>query len=106
MDKNNVIVACCGLVCTGCGAYKKNKCSGCFEERPWNKACKVEKCVQDNFYTTCADCTEFENLNDCKKLNNIISKFFGLINKTNRLDNLRIIKNIGLDEFKKQCMAK
>ena len=54
----------------------------------------------DNEYDTCADCTDFQELRECKKLNNIISKIFGFIYKTNRIESLNRIREIGLEKFK------
>ena len=54
----------------------------------------------DNEYNTCADCKYFQELRECKKLNNIISKIFGFIYKTNRIESLNRIREIGLEKFK------
>ena len=79
------IVAYCGLVCSDCGAYKKGRCGGCHSEKPMNGGCKVKPCAKDRGYCTCAECSEFDNLKDCKKLNNFISKIFGFVFRLDRL---------------------
>lgn len=98
-EPKELILARCGLVCSDCGAYRKGKCGGCHCDKPMNAGCKVKPCAQDRNCTTCADCTDFENLKDCKKLNNFISKIFGLIFRSDRIGNLSRIRESGLDEF-------
>lgn len=53
-------------------------------------------------YATCAECTDFQNLKECKKLYNIVSRFFGFIFHTNRIGNLIRIREIGLEKFKEE----
>ena len=95
-----IIVAYCGLICSECGAFKKGRCKGCFGEKPMNKNCKIKRCNVEKKYSTCADCTEFANIKDCKKLNNFISKIFHFLFKSNRLENLEKIRKDGLEKFK------
>ena len=93
------IVAYCGLVCSDCGAYKKGRCGGCHSEKPMNAVCKVKPCAKDRGYCTCAECSEFDDLKDCKKLNNFISKIFGFVFRLDRIGNLNKIKEAGPGEF-------
>jgi hypothetical protein len=51
-------------------------------------------------YSTCADCEEFEDLKQCKKLNNLISRIIGFIFRSDRIANLYRIRENGLDAFK------
>ena len=97
--RGEVIIAYCGLVCSDCGMFKKNRCLGCQSEKPKFKNCSVRKCAISRNYNTCAECSDFENLGQCKKLNNIISKIFGFIFGTNRIGNLNRIKEVGLGKF-------
>lgn len=96
------IVAYCGLACTNCGMYLKQKCAGCYSDKPMNRNCKMKACAMEHKYITCADCSDFDNLKDCRKLNNIISKFFGFIFRTNRIGNLYRIREVGLEAFKEE----
>ena len=100
--KSDVIIAYCGLCCTNCGAFKKGRCKGCQSEKPMNRNCKMKKCAIEHNYTTCAECSDFENFKDCKKLNNLISKFFGFVVGTDRIGNLQRIKEIGIEKFKEE----
>ena len=96
------VLAYCGLVCSDCGAYRKGRCQGCHSEKPMYAGCKVKPCAQERNCSTCADCKEFENLKDCKKLNNIISKIFSLVFRSNRIGNLNRIRQIGLEGFEEE----
>ena len=99
MTEHDLIVAHCGLVCSDCGAFKKGKCQGCHSDKTMCFNCKVKKCNLAHGYTTCADCTEFEDLKKCKKLNSFVSKIFKLIFRSDRLGNLNCIRQKGLDTF-------
>jgi hypothetical protein len=99
-EPEGVIVACCGLVCSECGMHRKGKCEGCHGERPMFKNCPVKPCVAAKGCATCAGCADFKNLKACRKLNNFISKIFGLIFRTRRIDNLLRIRAIGMDGFR------
>ena len=96
------IVAQCGLVCTNCGMYIKGKCLGCFGGKPMNSNCHVKRCNQENEHTSCADCCQFNNLKQCGKLNNVVSKFFGFVFGTNRIGNLNRIREVGYEQFKEE----
>ena len=99
-DRADVIVAHCGLVCSECGAFKKGKCKGCYGGKPMFPNCPIKTCNLDHHGVTCADCTEFQELADCKKLNNLISKCFDLVFHGNRIANLNTIREVGLEQFK------
>ncbi len=94
------IVAYCGLVCSDCGAFKKLKCHGCHSDKPMFGNCPVRKCAVDGNYGTCAECREFEDLKRCRKLNNFVSKLMGFVFRTDRIGNLKRIREIGLEKFK------
>jgi len=99
---STVIVANCGLVCTKCGMHLKGKCTGCYSEKHINMNCNIKKCAESRGYDTCAECKDFQNLKECGTLNNFISKFFGFVFKTDKVGNLYRIREIGLEEFKKE----
>lgn len=104
-DSKEFVLACCGLICSDCGAYLKNKCQGCHCDKPLNKGCKVKPCAIEKKCTSCAECEDFENLQECKKLNNFISKIFAFIFRSDRIGNLNRIREIGLDRFKEEKQA-
>lgn len=97
-----MIVAYCGLACSNCGMYLKGKCAGCHSDKPMNRNCKMKACAMEKEYVTCADCTEFKNLKDCKNLNNLVANFFGFIFHTDRIGNLNRIRTVGLEKFKEE----
>jgi len=97
---NNVIIAYCGLCCSNCGMYIKEKCKGCHSEKPMNRNCKMKACASERGFVTCADCGDFTDYKDCKKLYNLVSRFFGFIFKSDRIGSLNKIKEMGLDSFK------
>lgn len=95
------LVAYCGLYCGACGAYLKEKCRGCHnnEKASW---CKIRVCVKDKGISSCAECNEFGNPKDCKKFNNIMSKLFGLLFKSDRAACINQIKAVGLEGHSKK----
>ena len=94
------IVAHCGLVCSQCGSLRKGKCQGCHSEKPMFGRCPVRRCTRERGCATCADCAEFADLHQCRKLNNWIAKIFGLIFRSDRIGNLERIRAQGLDRFR------
>jgi hypothetical protein len=90
------LVARCGLYCGACRAYLKEKCAGCLENHKatW---CKVRTCCTDNKFASCADCQEFQDPMSCKKFNNIISKVFGFIFRSDRAACICQIRRLGIE---------
>ena len=96
-------LAYCGLVCSRCGAFTRGKCKGCQSPKPMHSQCLVRKCAAGKALAYCADCTDFPDLRDCKKLNNLVSKLFGFVFRSDRIANLQTIRKTGLDEFRILC---
>ena len=96
IEANPELVAYCGLYCGACRSYLKGKCPGCRknEKASW---CKVRTCCTDKNISSCASCDSFDNLNDCKKFNNIFAKFFELVFRSDRIACIRQIRAQGLD---------
>ena len=97
-----VIIAYCGLCCSNCGAYRKGKCQGCHSDRPMNRNCKTKACAKARGYATCAECTDFQDLTECRRLHNLVSRFFGLLFRTDRMANLARIRAVGLERFREE----
>lgn len=97
------LIAYCGLYCGACGKYMNGKCPGCRknEKAKW---CKIRVCCMDNGNHTCAQCNM--NPHDCKKFNNIFSKFFAFVFKSDREACLRRINEIGEEEYAKDMAVK
>jgi hypothetical protein len=89
------LVAYCGLYCGACGAFLKGRCPGCHENEKasW---CKVRSCCMDNSYSSCAQCKEFDDPTACGKFNNIFSKIFGFIFRSDRAACIRQIRKLGI----------
>lgn len=104
-SNHEFILAHCGLVCSNCGMYRKGRCQGCHSDKPMYRGCKVKKCCLDRQLGTCAECDEFVNLRDCRKLHNWVSRIFAFIFRTNRIGNLYRIREVGVDEFRQEVTA-
>jgi hypothetical protein len=89
------LVAYCGLYCGACGAYRRGRCPGCQgnEKATW---CNVRTCCIENSYLSCADCRTIADPRDCKKFNNVISRLFGLIFRSDRRACVLQIRQHGL----------
>lgn len=99
-EPSAVIVGCCGLVCSNCGAYTRGRCQGCHSDKPMFARCPVKACVKFRQYSTCADCSVYHDLKQCGKLHNFISRIIGFLFRSNRIGNLQLIRRIGLEMFK------
>ena len=89
------LVAYCGLYCGACGAYRRGRCPGCHDNHKatW---CKVRTCCLEGDYSSCAQCQTISDPRDCRKFNNIVSKLFGLIFRSNRQACIMQIRERGL----------
>ena len=95
---NAELVACCGLYCGQCGAYKKGKCVGCAAatNRGW---CPVKKCCKEHGYASCAECKEFPDPADCRKFNSFVSKMFSFFFNSDRRAGVLKIRELGREGF-------
>lgn len=92
------LVAFCGLYCGECRAYKKGKCPGCAgnSKATW---CKIRECNAERGYSTCAECTEFADVRECRKFHNVMSRFFSFVFNSNRPACIARVKELGLEEY-------
>ena len=99
------LIAYCGLYCGACKRYLKEKCPGCKEnvKAAW---CKIRTCCIENSYASCADCQIVEDMKDCKKFNNFISKLFAIIFRSDRFSCIALINKKGYDEYAKEMAEK
>lgn len=86
-------IAACGLVCANCGRYRKGKCPGCrdYEKATW---CAVRTCCLEHGWRSCADCTLMP-LGECRKFNNLMSKLFSLLFRSDRHGCIERIREVG-----------
>jgi hypothetical protein len=98
------LVAYCGLYCGACRAYRKGRCPGCAENEKagW---CKIRACCIENDYTSCAACTQFANVADCKKFDNFLAKVFGFVFRSDRKACIARIKEIGAEAYAAEMAA-
>ena len=101
-DNKQFVLAHCGLVCSSCSMFVKGRCGGCHGEKPMFAGCPVKACCLEREIATCAECVDFENLKQCRKLNNLIAKIFGLIFRSNRIGNLERIRQLGVEQFARE----
>ena len=101
MNKNS-FVAPCGMNCSVCAAYlrEKNKCPGC---RLFNASepvtiarCKIKNCevIQKDKAEFCFDCDNFP----CRNLNHLDKRYQTKYNMS-MVENLEYIKNEGVEKF-------
>jgi hypothetical protein len=92
----------CGINCGVCLGFlrDKNTCSGCWgpdnEKRPHCVVCSIKNCkhlalTESKF---CYDCTEFP----CRRIKQL-DKRYKLKYKMSSIENLKDIKNFGIDAF-------
>ena len=98
MPADTTLIAFCGLYCGECVRYKKDKCPGCAanEQAEW---CSIRKCCIKNGLSSCAECTTYGNVMDCSLFNNIMSKLFGFIFRSNRKACISFIKTNGAKAY-------
>ena len=90
------LVARCGLYCGACRSYLKGKCKGCSEnvKATW---CAIRSCCGEREIATCADCADFPDPRDCKKFDNLISRLFGLVMRSDRAACIDQVRELGLE---------
>lgn len=94
-------IASCGLFCSNCGAFKKQKCKGCMVS-PMFASCSIRKCVIKKGIITCAECPDFKaphSYKECKKLHNFISKVFAVVFKSDRIGELTMLRDQGKEAY-------
>ena len=90
------LVARCGLYCGACRSYLRGKCQGCSEnvKATW---CTIRSCCADRQIATCAECVDFSDPRDCKKFDNLMSRLFGLVMRSDRAACIAQVRELGLE---------
>ena len=101
---NPDLIAYCGLYCGACKAYLSGRCPGC-RENTKTSWCKVRACCSGSGYTTCAGCTTHADPRQCARYNNLISRLFGLIFRSNRAACIDRLRAIGTKVFAAEMAA-
>jgi hypothetical protein len=94
---DTALVAKCGLYCGACKMYLNDKCPGCTknDKTAW---CKIRICTMENSFLSCAECKQFEDPMKCKKFNNVMSKIFAFIFRSNRAACINQIRENGIEK--------
>lgn len=95
------LVAYCGLYCGACGSHTRGRCPSC-KRGEGNSWCTVRPCCIEKGIASCAECDEFDDLYECNKLNNFMSKFFGFIFRSDRVGSLESIRKDGIEAYAKR----
>jgi hypothetical protein len=92
------LIAFCGLYCGACKKHLRETCPGCAsnEKATW---CKVRSCCLEHGYRSCADCTEVDDVVDCKLLNGFAAKVFAVFFRSNRPACLARIREGGYQAY-------
>jgi hypothetical protein len=98
------LIASCGLYCGACGKFLAEKCPGCAgnEKATW---CGIRKCTIGHSWKSCAECTSFSDVTECKKFNNLMSKLFGLVFRSDRKACVERIRSVGRDQYAAEMAA-
>ena len=91
------LVGACGLYCGACGAQRKGRCAGCSgnSRATW---CPVRACCGDKQISTCADCTEFADPNECRHYNSFFARACARLFNSDRAACIQQIRALGLTE--------
>ena len=84
----NIIIGCCGIVCSECESFISSTCKGCRKQEVTDNNCPIMECCMEHKISTCAECSVFLEYGKCDKLSDV--------------KNLKLIKEIGLEEFLSQ----
>ena len=97
IEANTQLIAACGLYCGACRSYLNGKCPGCAknEKATW---CAVRKCCAEKTIKHCDAC-DVADTRDCPKMNNFISRMFGLVFNSNRHACVQLIRKVGDEGF-------
>ena len=90
------LVARCGLYCGACRSYLRGRCQGCSEnvKATW---CAIRPCCADRQIATCAECADFSDPSECKKFDNLMSRLFGLVMRSDRAACIAQVRELGLE---------
>ncbi|MBN2144729.1 MAG: hypothetical protein JW774_08915, partial [Candidatus Aureabacteria bacterium] len=73
------------------------------EKAAW---CSVRTCCLENHFSSCAECRDFTDISLCKKFNNIFSKIFGFIFRSDRKACIQRIRETGIESYAREMTEK
>ena len=92
------LVAFCGLYCGACRSYQRGRCPGC-QENARATWCRVRTCCIEHGWTSCAECTPFDDPNDCRSFNGFLSRVLGVVLNSDRRACIREIRRMGRRDY-------
>ena len=103
INKDENLIAYCGLFCGACPHRTAGKCDGCRgnseKSAALYKACQVKPCCGENEFFTCADCTIYACVKECKKYNPLLLKIASRVECSDRSKAIEMIKSKGRAVF-------
>jgi hypothetical protein len=103
MTDNEQLISYCGLYCKACSLFTSGKCEGCrgisTKCTTGYKNCQVKPCCVENGFFTCADCTIYASVKDCKKYNPLLLKIASRVESSDRSKAIEMIKAKGRADF-------
>ena len=99
------LVGHCGLYCGACGAHLKERCPGCAgnEKATW---CKVRTCCKEKGCATCAGCDTYDDVKECAKFHNFISRIIGFVLRSDRAACIARIRDVGAQAYAAEMTEK
>ncbi len=99
------LVAYCGLYCGACRSYLGGRCPGCRknEKATW---CKVRACGITQGLANCAACGVHPDPMRCGVFNNVASRLFGWVFRSNRAACVQRIRAVGAEAFAREMAEK
>jgi hypothetical protein len=103
MSTDEQLIGYCGLYCGACPSFTLGKCDGCRSSSAKSavkyKKCPVKLCCAENGFFTCADCTGYASVKECKKYNPLLLRIASRLEGSNRSKAIEMIKAEGRAEF-------
>lgn len=100
--RDNLLFSLCGLNCSLCPMFVRNKCTGCIEGSMCYRICNIAPCSIDHGGVDyCFECDEYE----CKKYEGI-DENDSLITHINQLRDMKKAKSIGIDRYNEEQQKK
>jgi hypothetical protein len=100
---NEQFIAYCGLYCKACPSFTSGKCDGCRSNSAKSavvyKQCQVKPCCVENGFFTCADCTIYASVKDCKKYNPLLLRIASWVESSDRSKAIEMIQTKGRAAF-------
>ncbi len=109
-NNNHDMISYCGFYCGACPKFKNNSCVGCKGEETkcatGYTSCKVRPCCIAEGINTCADCSKYNSVKDCRLYNPLLIRLGQFLTRSSRRKGIEFIKEKGESEFLKFMIEK